>query len=203
MNSRLRFPGIFKALIALLIAVLALAGCESMRGKKEKPPVLNVPLDLALPGTMVVYMPKIVSAAKQQGGDPVYMNWATALMDYVDESTFVQSIVDQGRRLDSKTRISSKTIPSSDYSILLVGTKARAVHVQEPWQSVELFLLLDPYLRGEGSTKNLPPGCEAVTIAVRVENEETPDADAEKKEKTPVEKPAAEPKKKAAGTEPS
>ena len=187
MDSRPRFPGTLKALATLLIAVFALTGCESMRREKGKPPVLNVPVDLALPGTMVVYMPKIVSSAKQQSGDPVYMNWATALMDYVDESTFVQRIVDHGRLLDSKTRISSKTIPSSDYSILLVGAEGRAVHIQEPWQSVQLFLLLDPYLRGDGSWKNLPPGCEAVRIVVPKEKAEEPAEDSGSPEEAPEE----------------
>jgi hypothetical protein len=140
-------------------------------------------------------MPKIVSSAKQQSGDPVYLNWATALMDYVDESSFVQRIVDQGRLLNSETRISSKTIPSSDYSILLVGAKGRAVHVQEPWQSVKLFLLLDPYLRGDGSWKNLPPGCEAVRIVVPKEKEEPADPSAAPENSPPAEK---EPEKPAA-----
>ena len=190
MNSRFRFRAAAKAPAAILIAVLAFTGCESMRGKGPKPPVLTVPADFALPGTMVVYMPKVVSSAKQQGGDPIYMNWANALMDYVDESSFVQRIVDQGRLLDAKTRISSKTIPSSDYSILLVGAEGRAVHVQEPWQSGELFVLLDPYLRGDGSWKNLPPGCEAVRIVLQKQNEESdPPSD------LPEETPAAKKKK--------
>lgn len=193
MQSRFRILPASKAFFVVLIAVFALNGCESMRGKKGNPPVLNVPVDLALPGTMVVYMPKIISSAKQQSGDPIYMNWATALMDYVDESTFVQRIVDHGRLLNSKTQISSKTIPSSDYSILLVGAEGRAVHVQEPWQSGELFLLLDPYLRGQGSTKGLPPGCEAVRIVVPKEkDEDDPPADLPEEE-TPSEKKSKKP----------
>lgn len=170
MTFPFRFRTATVAMPAVLAVLLALGGCESLGRKKEQAPVLHVPANLALPGTMVVYMPKIVSSAKQQSGDPIYVNWATALMDYVDESMFVQRIIDQGRLLDAKTHISSKTIPSSDYSILLVGAKSRAVHVQEPWQSVELFLLLDPYLRGDGTAKNLPPGCEAVKILPRTES---------------------------------
>lgn len=158
------------ALVLGLVAGLGgsalFTGCSGLRSAKQEP-VLYVPAELALPGTMVVYMPKIVSASKQQSGDPVYTNWANALMAYVDESTFVQSILDRGRFLDSSTHISSKTIPSSDYSILLVGARGRAVHVQEPWQSVALFLLLDEYLRGGGAAKKLPPGCEAVTLKVK------------------------------------
>lgn len=179
-----RRPALVPALAAVLVGAALSAGCAAFRGA-EKTPVLQLPADLVLPGTMVVYMPKIVSAAKQQGGDPIYTNWANALMSYVDESSFVQRIIDKGRFLDSSTHISSKTIPSSDYSILLVGAEGRAVHVQEPWQSGELFLLLDDYLRRGGSAKNLPPGCEAVKVRVKPPAGETADPELPAEEQKP------------------
>lgn len=187
MNARAR------SLAAVICGLLAITGCESMRGDRGKAPALKLPVELALPGTMVVYMPKIISVAKQQNGDPIYMNWATALMDYVDQSSFVQRIIDRGRILNASTHISSKTIPSSDYSVLLVGAEGRAVHVQEPWQSVELFMLLDEYLRGKGSAKKLPPGCEAVRVIVRQESEDAAKPSGTPTGNAPVKKNPARP----------
>lgn len=148
-----------------VLMVLAVAGCKTPKGKGQ-PPVLNIEPAWNLPGTMVVYMPKMVSAAKQQSGDPIYANWADALMGYVDESPYLSRIIDQGQKLSSEKHISSKTVPASDYSLLLVGVNGRAVHVMEPWQSVSLFMLVEPYLLGKGKPKNLPPGCEALRVRV-------------------------------------
>ncbi|MFM7181156.1 MAG: hypothetical protein ACKO2G_06795 [Verrucomicrobiales bacterium] len=201
MKSRRRHLALVLALATGLSGVLTFTGCESLRGAgKKKVPVLVVPPELALPGTMVVYMPKIVSAAKQQSGDPIYGNWANALMGYVDESTFVQTILDRGRILNSSTHLSSKSIPSSDYSVLLVGAEGRAVHVQEPWQSTQLFLMVDEYLRGKASLKNLPPGSEAVRVTTKrlEEKKEQPDDLAPAPEGNPP-APAAKPEEKSEG----
>lgn len=177
-------------MVGLLSAGLGLTGCDSLPGKKSKTPALNIPARWNLPGTMVVYMPKVISSAKQNTGDPIYLNWADALMGYVDESSFVQRILDEGRSLSPQVNISSKTVPSSDYSVLLIGIKGRAVHVQEPWQSPQLYLLLDDYLRGKGSAKNLPPGCEGIVVRTEIPKEE---AAADGQTPASGDKPAAKP----------
>ena len=162
----MRAPTIRRICRVLPVLVALATGACKTTGGKGQPPVLNIEPAWNLPGTMVVYMPKLVSAAKQQSGDPIYANWADALMSYVDESPYVSRIIDQGQRVSSQKHISSKTVPASDYSILMIGIKGHAVHVMEPWQSVSLFLLLDPYLLGKAKPKNLPPGCEALRVRV-------------------------------------
>lgn len=125
------------AMGVLCMAIFLTSACQMPKfGRKAKagPPWLNVLPDWNQPGTMVLYMPKEMAIAKRTAGDPIYENWSQCLLEYVDTSTLARRVIDQGTFLRPDVTISSKTIPSSDYSVLIIGPKGRAVHVMEPWE---------------------------------------------------------------------
>lgn len=184
-------PSVRRLLAAAAGAVMlaGVAGCRSTGDEPAPgPPWFTVHPWWEEPGTLVVFMPRQVGAAKQASGDPLYLGWADALLDWVEASRVVREVVDEGGPLRRRVRISSKTIPSSDYSLLLVGPSGRGVHFAEPLLDPALYLAADAYVLGEIDADGLPPGAEALRLRTV---EEAGDGAGEGEDLPALAKPAA------------
>ena len=161
MNGIPRSLGILACVAALAVGM---AGCQSTPKPGKGPARFVVSEAWAEPGTLVIFMPREVAKLKRAKGDKYYLKWSQGVLDYVDESVVVNKVESEGRKLTGKVKISSKTIPSSDYSLLVVGPGGRGVHIGEPLFSADDYTKVDGYLVGGLTPAELPKGSEALNI---------------------------------------
>ncbi len=150
--------------LALVLAVMLAAACQTKPDQVALPPVFTVHPWWKEPGTLVVFMPKQVARSKQTASDPLYRAWGEALITWMENTRLVKNLIDEGHPLRRNVKISSKTIPSGDYSLLLIGTEGRGVHLSEPLTNPALYLQAEAYALGEIDAAGLPVGAEPLRI---------------------------------------
>lgn len=153
------------ALHLLALACLVLLAMPGCRSTAPGHPVFRPDPVWGGSGTLVVFMPDELAAAKERNRDPLYRQWRDNLLAYVGRSKLVADIAPEPRRLTSNVRISSKTIPSSDYSVLIIGERERGVHISDPLVSADDYDIAENWLLGGREPKTWPQGVEALRLA--------------------------------------
>lgn len=150
----------------LLLMVMLTPACQTKTKKDPAalPPVFTVHPWWKEPGTLVLFMPKEMARSKRAAGDPLYKAWGEALITWMENTRLVKNLVDEAHPLRRNVKISSKTIPSGDYSLLLIGAQGRGVHISEPLTDPALFLQVEAYALGEIEATALPAGSEPLRI---------------------------------------
>ncbi len=179
--SRDHRPLRITAQLAALICAAALAACAGVRSPDTATAARFAPLpEWSEPGTLVMFMPETVARAREASGDPTYAQWSATLIEYAATSELITRWHYQPRHLSRNVTLSSTTIPSSDYSILLVGPRKRGAHVFSPLIQPNDLAAIETWLLGSPAPNPWPNGSEPLRLMEaemepEEETEETPD----------------------------
>jgi len=154
---------------APVFACVLVAGCatpveQAAEETGAEVQTLRVPEQWARSGTMVVFMPEKLAAVKVSQNDQIYMNWAQTLMDYADVSEVIIRVEQVGVLSRSHLRTYADQIPSSEYSLLLVGLRGRALHIPEPLTDIGQYQAAEDFLLGRVGVEALPERFELVQL---------------------------------------
>jgi len=158
----------FCAVFVIIFVCLAWVGCQTMEEVQEEEEVLSlrVPQEWARRGTMVTFMPEKLRHVKVEQEDPMYREWERTLIEFVQHSEAIVRVEQVGVLSRGNLRARSDQIPSSEYSLLLVGLDGQALHVPEPLLHIGEYQAAEDYLLGRIGPDALPGRFEIVRLII-------------------------------------